>query len=256
MPNTSQIVDNTYEDFTDELSSSFIYSYSKQVFDPIKSKINTGSENLDEAIESAISTFEAGVRIQAMIIAQKFLYEKIIKLGEVYFSYIVAGSLVQGAKSKLKRALEKAKTKSLRGRALKGFLSMFDFSKSDRVSQAQLANDMFREHNQTFLQEKTNHIKHKQNLINQAFQTENIQTNKKMQLYMHKSRTGTWKNTTNDKKLYESIVGKLQTGVTWSKLYKQLNQFSEYTLTAEKEIVNFSRVLLDNLTAMQYEKVK
>ncbi|NPA59775.1 MAG: hypothetical protein GXO30_04845 [Epsilonproteobacteria bacterium] len=247
MAKLNQIVDNSYEDFTDELASNYIYAYSKHVFEPLKKQFDSGTV-LDEALQSAISTFEVGIRNQAIFIANQFLYEKLKHISAVYLAYIFAGKAKIVSKLKGKGIVGGAVTKIFK------FASNILGSTDERIQMTKIANDMSKEISSSQLHQKEMLYNQKRDMDNLALGMEKNQTDKKMQLYLHKCKTGTWQK--KDKKLYEDILGKIPTGVSWTKIYEQLNQFSEYTLTAEKEIANFSSVLLDNLTALQVQKIR
>jgi hypothetical protein len=241
------IADNAYEDFLDEYSSGYIFNYVSDYFKPIKAKYDSGSA-LDEAIQSSLSTIEFGVRNYAMILVNQYLYEKLKTLSYSYLAYIFAGKA---------KVLSKIKSKGIVGRNVSRVFKIFGNiigSTDERIQMTKIANNLSKEVNTTVMNQKQLVSSNKNHMDKLSLSAESKHIDKNLQLYMHKTRTGTWSR--DDRKIYVSMHGSLKKGLTWNKLYPELNKFVQFTLTAEGEVANLPKVLLDNLTAQNVGKVK
>jgi hypothetical protein len=83
--------------------------------------------------------------------------------------------------------------------------------------------------------------KYANNTTNNAVKLKTSGDNKYLTIFTHKTMTGTWLNTQEDKRIYEKATNtKVQQSgtATWSVLHEKLNKFSSFATTAQGEIMN------------------
>lgn len=235
---------SAFENGVEDGVQSFVYGRIKKITDPFLKKFEGDSE-YDQAMQSFIQTLSMGMALYAYTKITKFFFERSIKIGTLLWSYIVAGKVK-------KRISDKLKASKFKGyKAVKTLSLMLDSDRtSDRIQIAKLI--------QTNVNQYDSHKFHFQN----QYQAKETQIDNTMlplsnfkQSYDQKSfnkfqdltRRAAWKNTAEHKNIYELATGfKLsQTGeASWSKLYQELNKYTEFFITSEKDIINLQTAVM------------
>lgn len=254
--NALDLAGNSYEDFIDEFSSNLIYKSTKKYFAPLLKRYQNGEEvsemdeAFNEAMQSAITTLQFGISMSATLMVNKYFYEKVIRVGTFLWGYILYGQVL--ANKKLKNWM---KGKKITGKAgLKVFSVAKNFTGGDERGRiAQIANDMTNQHSGNFVEQQKVDLMQKK-----RFEQPTKDLNQKyLELFTYKTKTGTWKNSAGDKRIFKKATGsELKQGRSYSKIFDELNGFKEFASTSEGEIVNNVQAHLDHLTTLGVEKVR
>ncbi|RXJ82647.1 hypothetical protein [Arcobacter sp. F2176] len=244
----SQIAGSTSEDFIDEAVSGYTYWYTKQAFEPLLNKISGGKEDsiLREALEGAINTLQFGIMNAVMITVTEYAFSKLALTATATIAFLKATYIAQKARKLITGALGAV---PFVGKGLGNVVSATgSFLSSDRQQIATMANNTSNNLTTVVSQERQNQImirgyQHKSadNNTSNAIRLKQNGDNKYITIFTHKTMTGTWLNTTEDKRIYEKATNttvKSSGTATWSVLYSKLNQFSEFAKTAEGVIMN------------------
>lgn len=244
----SQIASNTGEDFIDEAVSGYTYLYTKQAFEPLLNKIADGDENsvMREALEGSIMTLQFGIMNAVIMTVTEYAFAKLATTAALTIAFLkgtyiaqkvknIVGGLL-GAIPFVGRGLGEAV------KATGGFLS------ADRQIIAQMGNSTSNNMTTLVSQERQNQIMIRQaqhnyadHVTSSAIKLKSNGDNKYLEIFRHKTMTGTWMNTTEDKRIYEKATNTkvAQSGTaTWSVLSDKLNKFSSFATTAQGEIMN------------------
>jgi hypothetical protein len=250
--NVGTVLGSSLEDMGDELSSSVIHRYAEKVFKPLKDSIPDDGTITSDVLNGGITTLQYGLRNLAIFSVNTHIFEKLTSLGGAYLSYLSFGRVASNFKSKIRSRLSKAKSRGWRGKALQYFISDSRNEELSRVEKVKLAHRMSDTYHSELRSERTNMSRDKHHLTHLAQFSHDRDYNQRMAIYIRKTKTGTW--TREDKKLYESVAGKLPVGTNFSRLSEKLNSYSEFAKTAEGQINNLAESLMDTLTTMHIEK--
>jgi len=239
-------VNNAVEDFFDDFTQTVITQKAQEVFNPLKKKFNDGGSAFDEAMMSAISTLQMGIQMVATQYIMNTLLPNIVKRGLALYSYITYGQIKRVAFSGLKKKLMSMK----KGRVIFRGMSMLSDGVSDRALKAQAAMDLVNHVDNQRLQKMKIANDSRRSMESTYVGANSSTAQKSLALYTEKTKTGTWQNTKQDRKIYERATGsKLPAGLSWSKVYKELNKFSEFARSSEDEIINKAQVEFDYMAA-------
>lgn len=77
-------------------------------------------------------------------------------------------------------------------------------------------------------------------------QLKGVSSQENFNLYLHKTKTSSWKNTNADKKLFEKVTGQLiaDSGTSWSDMVETINNYSEFAKDVEGRIFNLTEAIL------------
>lgn len=244
----SQIAGNSSEDFIDEAVSGYTYLYARQAFEPLLNKIAGDKEDsiLREALQSAIMTLQFSIMNAVMITVTEYCFTKVAGGATITIAFLKSTYIAQKAKNIIAGALGSV---PFVGRGLgETVKATGSFLASDRKEIAQMANNTSNNLTTVVSQERQNQImirgsqqKYADNVTSNAVSLKQSGDNKYLTIFNHKTMTGTWLNTSEDKRIYEKATNTkvAQSGTaTWSVLHEKLNQFSEFAKTAEGVIMN------------------
>ena len=244
----SQIASNTSEDFIDEAVSGYTYLYTKQAFEPLLNKIADGNEDsiLREALEGSIMTLQFGIMNAVIMTVTEYAFAKLATTAALTIAFLKSSYIAQKARNVVGGLLGGIPFvgRGL-GEAVKatgGFLS------ADRQIIAQMGNSTSNNMATLVSQERQNQImirraqhNYADHISTSAIKLKQNGDNKYLTIFTHKTMTGTWMNTSEDKRIYEKATNTkvAQSGTaTWSVLHEKLNKFSSFARTAEGAILN------------------
>lgn len=234
---------NAVQDGVEDFTQAFIYRRMKNLTDPFLKEYESGTE-FDDAMQSFIQTLSMGCALYAYTKVTSFFFDRGIKLAGVLWTYIIAGAMK-------KKVFEKLKQNKMTGGKAGKLLSLFIGSDrtSDRIEIAKMIKDDVK----SFDTHKF-HYQNQQNSLSNNLDSfaQTSATMKKgfddgsVQLFNHKTFSGTWSKTKEDKKLFEKVTGKtlVESGSgSWSSLYGQLNKYTEFYKTVDGEVTNLATSL-------------
>lgn len=244
----SQIASNTSEDFIDEAVSGYTYHYTKQAFEPLLNKIADGNEDsiLREALEGSIMTLQFGIMNAVIMTVTEYAFVKLATTSALILAFLKGSYVAQKVKNVVAGVIGAIPIVGRGfGEAVKatgGFLS------ADRQIIAQMGNSTSNNMTSLVSQERQNQIMIRQAQHNyadhisaSAIKLKQNGDNKYLTIFTHKTMTGTWLNSAEDKRIYEKATNTkvAQSGTaTWSVLSEKLNKFSSFAKTAEGAILN------------------
>lgn len=241
--NLTDIGKNAVEDGVEDFVSSFLYRRMQLLTKPFLKDFEGDSE-FDEAMQSFIQTLSMGITIYAHTKIMNFFFERGVKIGVALWTYIVAGTFK-------KKLLQKLKNSNFKGKKLLRTASTIlgADKTSERIQVAQIMRqnvDSFDSHKFHF---QNQHLVMESKMDKMASTSATLRNSTEKSIltrFTHKTFTGTWKNTSVDKKLYEKATGvKLaESGDgSWTSLFDKLNKYTEFAKTTDDEIVNLSTSL-------------
>lgn len=242
----SKIVDigkNAVEDGVEDFISSFLFRRMQLLTKPFLKDFE-GDDEFNQAMQSFIMTLSMGLQMYAYSLIMNFVFERSAKLVGTMWTYIVAGEL----KKKLSDKLKASKFKG--NKAFKTLsLVMGSDRTSERISVAGLIQNnvnSFDNHKFHFQNQHQAHENRLDNMSRSASSLKNANENSFLTRFTHKTITGTWKNTTTDKRLYEKATGAKLSEVgdgSWTNLYVELNKYNEFAKTEADEVMNLATAL-------------
>jgi len=250
MSTITNVFSNSLEDLIDDYTTTVVFKQSKKALDPLKKDFEKeDSGDWDDAVSGAISTLQMGLSMYAIGWINSTLMPMVYKRASIAFGYIVGGKLV-GAFSKLKSG-------GVTGKVLGKAVGTVVGSIESRQKNTEIAINMMN-HNDSMMIQKMKMANHTKNRVDGSMLKGYTEGQlKNVELMSQKTKTGTWTNSRDDKKIYERATGKkLTAGVSWSKLYKKLNSFQEFAKNAEDEVISKAQVEFDTFVANGLSKVK
>ena len=234
---------NAVEDGVEDFISSFLFRRMQSLTKPFLKDFEGDSE-FDQAMQSFIMTLSIGLQMYAYSLIMNFLFERGSKLAVAFWTYIVAGEM----KRKLVNKLKSSKFKG--GKALKVLSLVAGTDRtSDRIAVAGLIQNnvnSFDNHKFHFQNQHQKNEERMDRMSASASSLKNANENSFLTRFTHKTLTGTWKNTTTDKRLYEKATGVKLSEVgegSWSNLYSELNKYNEFSITVDGEVMNLATAL-------------
>lgn len=231
------------EDGVEDFVSSFLFRRMQALTKPFLKDFEGDSE-FDNAMQSFIQTLSMGLTLYAYTLIMNFFFERGIKITAGLWTYIVAGVVK-------KKILEKLKASKFKGnKALKALTLIAGTDRtSDRIAVAGLIQNNVNSFDNHKMHFQNQHQAQEQRLDNMSMSATNLKnSNEKSFLtrFTHKTLTGTWANTTIDKRIYEKATGiKLSDSGegSWSNLHAELNKYNEFAKTVDGEVTNLSTAL-------------
>ncbi len=234
---------NAVEDGVEDFISSFLFRRMQSLTKPFLKDFEGDSE-FDQAMQSFIMTLSIGLQMYAYSLIMNFFFERGIKLTATMWTYIVAGTMK-------KRILDKLKKSNFKGKKLMKVASVVLGADrtSDRIAVAGLIQNnvnSFDNHKFHYQNQHQAHENRLDKMSASASSLKNANENSFLTRFTHKTLTGTWKNTTIDKRLYEKATGVKLSEVgegSWSNLYSELNKYNEFSVTVDGEVMNLATAL-------------
>lgn len=242
MQSLTNVLGNGLEDATDDLISNFLFSQMKNFND----KTIIKGENLgykEEFFNTLVTTTSMGLTLWSYNLISNNI-QKLMVRSAIYWTYISTG--------KLKKKIADLKTKNIKGKkALNMLGAVIGTDKTgERIQVTKIIND-----NLISLDNQIHKNKMEKLSIENKFlelgktsaQIKGVSSQENFNLYLHKLKSSTWKNTNQDKKLFERITGEnisTGTGTSWADLVKELNNFSEYAKDIDGNIFNLTEAIL------------
>lgn len=232
-------IENGVEDFT----QAFIFRRMQKLTKPFLKNYESDSE-FDEAMQSFINTLSIGASLYAYNKVMNFFFARGVKIAGMLWTYIVAGAMK-------KKLLDKIKKSKFRGR--KAFKMFGAFLGADRTSERIEVAKLVQNNVDSFDKHKM-HYENRHDNIEGNFDKfsasvgglKSSTDTSVLTRFNNKTFTGSWQNTTIDKKLYETATGvSLATGggLQWSKLYLELNKYNDFSKTVDGEVTNLATTL-------------
>lgn len=242
----SKLVDigkNAIEDGAEDFISSFLFRRMQELTKPFLKDFEGDSE-FNQAMQSFIMTLSMGLQMYAYTMIMNFFFERGIKITASIWTYIVAGAMK-------KRILDKLQKSKFKGKKLLRTVSMVLGADrtSDRIAVAGLIQNnvnSFDKHKFHFQNQHQKNEDRMDRMSNSATNLKNSSEQSFLTRFTHKTLTGTWKNTTTDKRLYEKATGNKLSEIgegSWSNLYSELNKYNEFAITVDGEVMNLATAL-------------
>jgi len=241
------VVSNSFEDLLDEYSTTVIFKQSKKAFDPLRKDFESDKpSDWDDAVAGAITTLQMGISMYALNWINSTLLPALARRGSIAFTYIFAGSLAK-----------RAKKVRLGGKAMRKVTRLVGGIFEQRQKNTQIAMDMVQHSDSMHMQKMNLASRTKSSFDSNMLGGKSDIQARSVVLMTQKTKTGTWRSSREDKKLYESATGqKLSSGVSWSSLYKKLNSFQEFARNVEGDIINDAQVKFDTFVGHGLTKPK
>ena len=240
MADIKDIGKNALEDGVEDFTQSFIYRRMQKLTKPFLKDFETGSE-FDDAMQSFINTLSMGLALYAYTKVMHFFFQRGAKVFGALWTYIIAGAM----KKKLVQKLKNSNFKGKKAFKTVGLMMGSDRT-SDRIEIAKIAQDnvkSFDQHKMHYENQSQNASNNLDNFAQTGSFMKNGVDNSSFNMYTHKTFTGTWQNTNQDKKLFTKVTGKTLTELglgSWSKIYLQLNKYTEFAKTVDNEVTNLA----------------
>lgn len=258
MANATGIISNTGEDFVDEYVSNLVYREANSYIKDIKQRLDLQEGDiLDEAIDSALTTFQYGVMNAVIMVVTEYAITKtgLILLGLI--AYIKGRSFVKKGKAVAQNIFQKIGTKGgFVGKALQGAFGAVLGSQEQTLAIAKMTNDSANNIVTNVSIERQNQILLRTQKLNRIdatksnlFSVRNKARDKNMALFMWKTTNGKWEKTQKDEKLYEDCVGEINV-VFNAEFVSKLNALADVVKTAKGEIISRAKTEIDLITAI------
>lgn len=259
------IAENTAEDLIDEGVSNLVYSIGNCYFGGTTNQncTNIVDNAFNEAIEGATQTLKYSIMHAVIFKVTEYAMTRLIAGGGILYAYIKSGGIISKVKNKLQG--KKFPGKSGLGR-VGNYLGVLNGSKDERLKLAGMANDslntlptVIAQERQVLSFQKSEQRKQLMTTLGLNQKSKGLNDQKKIEAYNYKMKTGTWEVTSNDKKLFETVVPKMYRSQDFSfnlAFVQKLNTYSEYAITTENKLVNLAQTHLDLMTAHNIAKAK
>lgn len=268
MNRVGQIGESALDDVVDELTTGLVYKYSNEYFKPLEDSIKSEEDSiLGEALESGFNTLKFMTMNAVIVVVGEYAVTRMVTTSTIIFSYIKGSSVAGRAKNKVRNVLSKfGRYGGAVGKFVQGALGVVVGTQEERLALAKMANDNVNNITSLVGQERQNQImmrdskvKHFDRVLSNSQQAKQVTAEDKNTMFLHKMKTGTWKNTKFDKQLYQRCTGFnfAQAGQPFNKTFvDKLNSFKEYAVNAEGKVINLSQTHLDYITATGLTKLK
>ncbi len=242
MQKLTDITKNSVEDGVEDFVSSFLFRRMRKLTEPFLKDFDSDSE-FDQAMQSFITTLSMGLTLYAYMKIMKI----ITKMGARFvglWSYIVAGKI----KKALSDKLSNSKTKGKKAFKLLSVVLGADRT-AERIEISKMVNQNLNKLDDDIKHYENQYLNVESNINGLGSMTTGLKgssTHDNLMRYTYKSRTGTWLNTNEDKKLFEKVTGQkiVSSGAgSWASFYLELNKYTEFAKTVDGEILNLTGAL-------------
>lgn len=254
------VINNSGEDFVDELTSLLVYKEGNEIFKKVRDTIGLKEDSiLDEAIDGALSTLQFGIMNVVIITVTEYALAKSVLILGTIFTFIKSRRVVKGIISSASNIIQKfGPLGYVASKSIDSVSNVLVANQNETLAMAKMANSSSNNIISAIGQERQNQILIKgqklrriDNTKSNIYTTRNQSRSKNMDLYIHKFETGTWRDTKADKKLYFDCTGQDTKTVPFNSVFiTTLNSYSNYVKTAQGEIFNNTKATLDLLTKL------
>ena len=243
---------NAFEDTADDFVSSYLFTEMKKITTPLL-KVGDDLSLKDEAINNFITQLSYGLTITAYTRIMTYI-EKMAERSAIIWGYIVTG--------KLKKKISELKTKNIKGKKALNILgAVIGTDKTaERIEVAKIINQNLNTIDRQIQYDKTNKLSLENKMISLGSTTSQIKgvsSQENFNLYLHKTKTSSWKNTNLDKRLFEKVTGQnfgTTAGSSWGDMVDTLNNYSEFAKNAEGQVFNLTEAILKILNRTNIAK--
>jgi hypothetical protein len=257
----ASIAENTVEDAIDDGVSNLVYALGNCTFgDSSSSKKCDGvvKDAFDEALEGAGNTLKFTIMSAAIYRTTTYIMPKIIIGSTAIFTYIKAGRYI----NKMRKAINETSILGVKvgrvGSVSLGLLTKLTIgNQNERLAMSSMANKNVDSMTTALSKEReiaTMQVSAQKRQVMSTLglnhEAKGLRDNKKIEAYHFKMKTGTWAKTTDDKKLFYSVVPKeyIKTDFQFNTAFvDQLNSFTEYARTTENEIFNLAQMIAKSM---------
>ncbi len=241
MQSLKNVFSNSLEDTTDDFISNYLFMNMRNFTQPM---LKTGDDLTlkDEAINNFITQLSFGATLWAYTAIMAYIAKIATRTG-IMWGYIVSG--------KLKKKIQELKTKNIKGKKALNFLGAVIGSDKtlERIEVMKLADSNLRQIDTQIQNEKTNRLAVENKMISlgaTSTQLKGVSSQENFNLYLHKTKTSSWKNVTADKRLFEKVTGQsiADSGINWSDMVDTINNYSEFAKDLEGNIFNLTEAIL------------
>ena len=263
------ITTNTAEDFIDEGVSNLVYSLGNCYFGG--GSKGTGCSNIvessfKEALEGAGQTLKYTIMSAVIMRVTEYAMVKLITGGGLIYLWIKKRRVVNAVKNATASLVEVIPFVGKSGaNAIRGVTEIANGNQAENLAVANMASASMNNIATITGQERqtaTIQVNYQKEQLMRTLglnqKSKGLNDHKKIEAYNYKMKTGTWEVTSNDKKLFETVVPKMYRSQDFSfnlAFVQKLNQFSEYAKTTENRLVNLAQVHLDKLTSEKISKI-
>lgn len=254
------IVSNTGEDFVDELISNMVYRESESVMKDIKQQLDLKEGSyLDEAIESALTTFQYGMMNAVIIIVTEYAITKTALIWAGLIAYIKGRSIISKTKSSLSSLFQRVGSKGgAVGKAVNVLSGVVLGKQDENLAIAKITNDSVNNLVTNVSIERQNQILLRNQRAQRVdatrsnmYSVRNKSRDKNMTLFVWKTSNGMWEKTQKDEKLYKDCVGADSIAVPYNADFvARLNSLADVVKTAKGEIISRAKAEIDMITAI------
>jgi len=264
------IASNTVEDGIDEGVSNLVYAMGNHYFGDGTSDANSTElvqSAFDEALEGAGQTLKFSIMNAVIFRVTEYAITKVLLGSSFIYTYIKSARLINTVKRSVQNGLGGI---PLVGKFLGGALTTATAlavgNQNERLAMADMANNNINNLTTVIAQERqtaTMQVSHQKKQVMSTLglnhEAKGLRDNKKIEAYHYKMKTGTWTNTTEDKKLFQSVVPKeyIKDSFNFNTTFVQkLNEFTEYATDTENKLVNIAQTNLNIATTNNLASMK
>ena len=265
-----QVGENVTEDFIDDGVSNLVYAMGNCMFNDNKNSKKDCNNVVDialkEAIEGASSTLKFSIMNAVIMKVSTYAMSKLVAGGGMMYLWIKKRRILNNAKNVAQSAVSWIPFVGKSGaKAVDSMMTLLNGNQAENLKMVGMANDSLNNVTAIIGQERQTAVMQKSYQRDQVMKTLKLNHNakglsdkKSIEAYHYKMKTGTWKSTTTDKKLFLSVVPKMYIKPSFvfnSVFVNELNQFKEYAISTEKKLVNLAQTQLDMNTNSMMNKL-
>ncbi|MFY9090274.1 hypothetical protein [Arcobacter aquimarinus] len=267
MAKIGNILENTLEDFNDELITGVTYMLGEKSMKPLENALITGDDSIiDEALSSALMSFKFQVMNSVIVTVSQYATAKLVLSTTALVTFVKTGSLTKKLRN-LSKGLENVPLVGRVGsRVLRFGVDAIVGDQNERIAIAKMSNDSLNNLTTVISRERQTQTmiqaERMRNLNKQVTNSQNIVSEKfeqKRALFNSKLKSGSWEFNNYDKKLYQDVTG--YNFATNPQIFNQafvdkLNSVADVAKDVEGNIVNQAQAFIDFITTLGYSKVK
>lgn len=267
MASLGNILENTLEDFNDELITGVTYFLGNKSMKPLEEALIKNDDSvLDEALSGALMSFKFQVMNNVTVVVSQYVTAKSIVVATALVGYVRTGSLTKKMRN-LSKGIENVPLVGKVGsRVLRFGIDAIVGDQNERIAIAKMGNDSINNlttiisrerHTQTVMQAERMKNLNSQVSNSQKFVGEKFE--QKRALFNSKLKSGTWEYNNDDKKLYQDVTGYnfATKSLAFNKEFvDKLNSVADVAKDVEGNIINQAQAFIDYITTVGYSKVK
>jgi heat shock protein HslJ len=265
------ISESTAEDFIDEGVSNLVYGIGNCYFGGANSSTAGCSKLVEssfaEALDGASQTLKFSIMNAVIMRVTEYALTRLLAGGGLLYLWIKKRRVINAIKETTSSLISVITFVGKSGaKAFDGVVNIANGNQAENLAVANMANTSMNSVTHILAQERQTatiqvNAQRKQLMTSLGLSqnSKGLNDTKKMEIYLYKMKTGTWEVTTNDKRLFDTVVPKSyrQKDYAFNLAFVQkLNSFTEYAKTTENKLVNLAQTHLDLMTASNLSKVK